>query len=421
MQQLIDGQAGDLAAKRTPGAAPTEGPSVPEAPTSLSILGVTGSVGQSTLDVVKAADPDRFAIKALSANENVTDLAAAACAHNAEIAVIANPDRYEELKSALFGTSVKAAAGSSGLDEAADREVDCVMAAIVGAAGLRPALRASRRAKRLAIANKECLVIAGELFMRAMTEADTEVLPVDSEHAAVFQVLDQRDLGDVRRAFLTASGGPFRDFSPEQMQTVTCEDAVKHPNWSMGAKISVDSATMMNKGLELIEAHHLFGLEGEKFGAVIHRQSIVHCLIEFSDGSVVAQMAPPDMRTPIAQSLYWPKRFVNTTQQIDFERRFELGFEPIDDQKYPAFGLASDAMQRGGSAPAVLNGANEAAVAAFLGREIHFLDIATTVSETMIKAENSGLFDPATDIEAALEIDAEARKLARDVMVQSKN
>lgn len=391
-----------------------------DAPTSLSILGATGSVGQSTLEVITAAAPGRFVIKALSANENVADLAAAARAHNAEVAVIANPDRYADLKSALFGTSIKVAAGTSGLDEAADREVDCVMAAIVGGAGLRPALRAATRAKRLAIANKECLVIAGELFMREMAQAGTEVLPVDSEHAAVFQVIDQRDVKDIRRVYLTASGGPFRAFTPDQLKSVTCEDAVKHPNWSMGAKISVDSATMMNKGLELIEAHHLFGLKGEKFSAIIHPESIVHCLIEFSDGSVVAQMAQPDMRTPIAQSLYWPKRSINATQSIDFTAKLDLHFEPIDDQKFPAFRLASEAMARGGSAPTVLNGANEAAVAAFLAREIHFLDIATTVAETMSKAEKTGLFDPASDIDAALEIDAEARNLARDVMVQIK-
>lgn len=387
-----------------------------EAPTSLSILGATGSVGNSTLEVINASEPGRFAIKALSANENVPALATAARTHNAEIAVIANPDRYADLKAALSGTSVTVAAGRSGLDEAADRDVDCVMAAIVGAAGLRPALRAATRAKRLAIANKECLVIAGELFMREVAQAGTEVLPVDSEHAAVFQVVDQRDAGDIRRVYLTASGGPFRAYTLEQLQSVTWEDAIKHPNWSMGAKISVDSATMMNKGLELIEAHHLFALEGEKFSAIIHPQSIVHCLIEFNDGSVVAQMAQPDMRTPIAQSLYWPRRFTSTAQQIDFTTTLDLRFEPIDDEKFPAFRLAANAMRRGGSAPAVLNGANEAAVDAFLARDIHFLDIATTVAKTMDTAEKCGLFDPASDIEMALEIDAEARKLARDVM-----
>lgn len=388
-----------------------------DAPMSLSILGATGSVGQSTLDVIAAAAPETFTVKALSANENVDALAVAARTHRAEIAVIANPDRYHDLKAALSGTDIKAAAGTTGLDEAADREVDCVMAAIVGAAGLRPALRAAARAKRLAIANKECLVISGDLFLRALAEAGTEIIPVDSEHAAVFQVLDQRDPTSIARVLLTASGGPFRNWSPAQLATVTCEDALKHPNWSMGAKITVDSATMMNKGLELIEAHHLFGLDCEQFDAIIHPQSIVHCLVEFCDGSVVTQMAHPDMFTPIAQSLYWPKRPTNSGKQFDFKALSELNFEPLDEQKFPAFGLARTAMRRGGCAPAVLNGANEAAVAAFLNREIHFLDIAITVAETLNRSEHLGLFAPANDIEAALEIDTEARKLARDVMV----
>ena len=390
---------------------------MPDAPTSLSILGATGSVGQSTLEVVAAAAPETFAIKALSANDNVDALARSAREHRAEIAVVANPDRYHELKDALAGTDIQPAAGQSGLDEAADREVDCVMAAIVGAAGLRPALRAAKRARRLAIANKECLVISGELFLREMAQAGTEIIPVDSEHAAVLQVLDQRDPASIARVLITASGGPFRNWTTEQLANATCEDALKHPNWSMGAKITVDSATMMNKGLELIEAHLLFGLDCEQYDAIIHPQSIVHCLVEFSDGSVVTQMAHPDMCTPIAQSLYWPQRPVSKKTSFDFRGLSELTFEPLDEQKFPAFALARFAMRRGGGAPAVLNGANEAAVAAFLNREIHFLDIATTVAETLHKAEQLGLFAPVNDIEAALGIDAEARKLARDVMV----
>ena len=391
---------------------------MPHAPTSLSILGATGSVGQSTLDVVAAAAPETFIIKALSANDNVDALAQSARKHHAEIAVVANPDHYLALKDALAGTDIVPAAGPTGLDEAADREVDCVMAAIVGAAGLRPALQAAKRAGRLAIANKECLVISGDLFLREMAAADTEIIPVDSEHAAVFQVLDQRDPATIARVLITASGGPFRNWTTEQLANATCEDALKHPNWSMGAKITVDSATMMNKGLELIEAHLLFGLDCDQYDAIIHPQSIVHCLVEFSDGSVVAQLAYPDMCTPIAQSLYWPKRPTHEKKSFDFKSLSKLTFEPIDEQKFPAFGLARSAMQRGGSAPAILNGANEAAVAAFLDREIHFLDIATTVAETLDKSEQLGLFAPVDDIEAALGVDAEARKLARDVMAR---
>ncbi|MFT5510248.1 MAG: 1-deoxy-D-xylulose-5-phosphate reductoisomerase [Hyphomicrobiaceae bacterium] len=388
-----------------------------DGPTRLSILGATGSVGQSTLEVVNAAKRGAFQIKAITANNNVDVLAAAARTHDVEIAVVANPERYQDLKDALFGSETIVAAGPTGLDEAADRDVDCVMAAIVGAAGLRPALRAATRAKRLAIANKECLVIAGELFMQAMTASDTEIIPVDSEHAAVFQVINQRDPSTIERILLTASGGPFRTFTLEQLRAVRCEDALKHPNWSMGAKITVDSATMMNKGLELIEAQQLFGFDYDQFDAIIHPQSIIHCLVEFCDGSVVAQMAHPDMRTPIAQSLYWPSRQSDDIQKIDFKSLSELTFEPIDEQKFPAFRLACDAMRKGGPAPAVLNGANEAAVAAFLDRKIHFLDIATTVAKTMEKSEQMNLFGPATNIDEALEIDAEARKLAQDVMV----
>jgi 1-deoxy-D-xylulose-5-phosphate reductoisomerase len=389
-----------------------------DAPISLSILGATGSVGQSTLDVVSAAPPGQFIVEALTANTNVDALAKAARNHNASVAVIADPRYYQELRSALAGTGIEAAAGPSGLDEAADRSVDCVMAAIVGAAGLRPALAIAKRAKRLAIANKECMVIAGQLFMEALKDADTEIIPVDSEHAAVFQVLENRDTSTVSRVLLTASGGPFRDWPAERMVSITRQDALKHPNWSMGDKITIDSATMMNKGLELIEAFHLFGLESDQFDAVIHPQSIVHSLVEFCDSSILAQMAAPDMKTPIAQSLYWPDRRNDVAQPFDITTLSKLTFELIDPQKFPAFGLAQAAMTRGGAAPAVLNGANEMAVSAFLDGNIHFLDIATTVAETLNKAEQFGLFAACTDINEALQVDAEARELARDVMTK---
>jgi 1-deoxy-D-xylulose-5-phosphate reductoisomerase len=389
-----------------------------DTPINLSILGATGSVGQSTLDVVAAAPPGKFSIEALTAHTNVDALAAAARSHNAKIAVIADPRFYKELHSALAGTGIEAAAGPSGLDEAADRSVDCVMAAIVGAAGLRPALAVAKRAKRLAIANKECMVIAGQLFMEAMSDAGTEIIPVDSEHAAVFQVLENRDTSTVSRVLLTASGGPFRDWPPERMMSITRQDALKHPNWSMGDKITIDSATMMNKGLELIEAFHLFGLESSQFDALIHPQSIVHSLVEFCDGSILAQMGAPDMRTPIAQSLYWPDRRNDCSLAFDIMKLSSLTFESIDLQKFPAFGLAQAAMARGGAAPAVLNGANEMAVSAFLNGSIHFLDIATTVAKTLDKAEQLGLFTACMNIEDALQVDAEARELARDVMTK---
>ena len=383
----------------------------------LSILGATGSVGQSTLDVVETAGDGAFDIVALTANQNVEALAAAARNHRAEIAVVADPNRYEDLVNALFGSGIEVAAGPAGLDEAADREVDCVMAAIVGAAGLRPTLAAARRTRRIAIANKECLVISGSLFLDVLAQCGTEVVPVDSEHAAVFQVVEGREPGSIERIILTASGGPFRTWTLEQIASATLTDALKHPNWTMGAKITIDSATMMNKGLELIEAHHLFGLDSTKFDAIIHPQSLVHCLVEFCDGSLITQVAAPDMRTPIAQSLYWPNRQDEPKRRFDLAQLHNLQFEPIDVEKFPAFGLARSAMQRGGAAPAVLNGANEAAVAAFLSESIDFLDIATTVSETMNRAEALGWFEPCANIDAALKIDDEARNLARDVMV----
>lgn len=388
------------------------------APMSLSILGATGSVGTSTLGVVNAAKPGTFQIKALTANENVDQLAHISRQHGAEIAAIANPARYQDLKSALFGSGVAVAAGPAGLEEAADRDVDCVMAAIVGAAGLRPALTAARRARRLAIANKECLVISGALFMAELAAAGTEILPVDSEHAAVFQVLTGCDLKSVDRIILTASGGPFRTWSMEQLKNASRKDALNHPNWSMGNKITIDSATLMNKGLELIEAYHLFGLTPAHYDAVIHPQSKIHCLVEFCDGSMVAQLAEPDMSIPITQSLYWPDRPPVREHRLDFREALELHFEPIDPARFPAFGLARAALQAGGAAPAVLNGANEAAVSAFLDGDIRFLDIATTVAETMDKALKLDLFAPFADVDAALEIDCEARKLARDVMAR---
>ena len=387
-----------------------------KAPVRLSILGATGSIGQSTLDVVATSPKGTFAVTALTANDNVAGLAAAARAHGAEIAAIANPDRYLDLVEALSGSGVIAAAGVNGIDEAAGRETDCVMAAIVGAAGLRPALAAARHTKRLAIANKECLVISGELFLAELAATGTEIIPVDSEHAAVFQVLEKRDPATISQVVLTASGGPFRDWSHDRLKTVTREDALKHPNWSMGSKITIDSATMMNKGLELIEAYHLFALPEDRLDALIHPQSIVHCLVEFCDGSLVAQMAEPDMCTPIAQSLFWPCRSSAHAKAFDLKKLSSLTFSDVDTAKFPAFALARAAMRRGGAAPAVLNGANEAAVEAFLERRIHFLDIATTVAETLDKADQLGLFAPCANIEAALQVDCEARKLARDVM-----
>lgn len=386
------------------------------APVRVSVFGATGSVGSSTLDVMEAAPAGTFSVTALTANRNVDALAAAARRHRAEIAVIADPACYQRLADALAGTGVEAAAGPAGLLEAADREVDCVMGAIVGAAGLEPTLAAARRADRLALANKECLVIAGELFIAAMRASATEIIPVDSEHAAVYQVLEGRVPETVSRIVLTASGGPFRDWPVEQMRKASRMEALNHPCWEMGSKITIDSATMMNKGLELIEAHHLFGIDETRLDALIHTQSLVHCLVEFCDGSLVAQFARPDMRVPIAQSLYWPDRRDTPTERFDFATLAELNFRRVEADRYPAFILARDALRRGGLAPAVLNGANEAAVDAFLKDRIHFLDIAKTVEATLESAERDGLLAGPMTLERAIAADKAARDLAQDVM-----
>jgi 1-deoxy-D-xylulose-5-phosphate reductoisomerase len=388
----------------------------PRAPLRMSIFGATGSVGTSTLDVIAAAPPGRFDVAALTAHSNVADLADAALRTNAEIAVIADPDRYRELSDALSSTGIEVAAGPSGLLEAADRDVGCVMGAIMGAAGLQPTLAAARRADRLAIANKECLVIAGELFLAQLRETQTEIIPVDSEHAAVYQVIHDRAPDTICRIVLTASGGPFRDWPLERIAEATCADALNHPSWKMGSKITVDSATMMNKGLELIEAHHLFALAPDQLDALIHPQSLVHCLVEFCDGSLVAQFARPDMKVPIAQSLYWPERRDTPDERFDYTKLADIDFRPVDPERFPAFTLARDALACGGLAPAVLNGANEAAVAAFLAGQIDFLDIARTVSETLEKADRDGILATTVTLESALAADQTARDLARDVM-----
>ena len=386
------------------------------APMRVSIFGATGSVGTSTLEVIEAAPSGTFEIAALTANRNVDALAVAARRHGAEIAVIADPACYLQLVDALAGTGIEAAAGPAGLLEAADREVGCVMGAIVGAAGLEPTLAAARRADRLALANKECLVIAGELFLGAMHRAGTEMIPVDSEHAAVYQVIEGRAPETISRVVLTASGGPFRDWPLERMREATREDALNHPCWEMGSKITVDSATMMNKGLELIEAHHLFDIADDRLDALVHTQSLVHCLVEFCDGSLVAQFARPDMRVPIAQSLYWPGRRDTPRERFDYACLAEIDFRPVEPERFPAFTLARDALRRGGLAPAVLNGANEAAVDAFLAGRIHFLDIAKTVAATLQRAERDGIFADSITLETALAADRTARDLARDVM-----
>jgi 1-deoxy-D-xylulose-5-phosphate reductoisomerase len=353
-----------------------------QAPKRVSVLGSTGSVGCSTLDLVER-DPERFAVVALTANRNAGKLAEQAIRVGAGLAVVADPAEYKALRAALAGTGIAAAAGPEAVIEAARRDADYVMAAIVGAAGLAPTLAAVRRGAVVGLANKEVLVCAGSLFMAEVERSGAVLLPVDSEHNAIYQVFDAERRAAVDKIVLTASGGPFRERSYESMRRVTPEEAVAHPNWKMGAKISVDSATMMNKGLEVIEAHHLFRLPPERLEIVVHPQSIVHGLVVYADGSVLAQLGSPDMRTPIAYTLAWPDRMAAPVQRLDLATIGRLTFEAPDEARFPALRIARASLQQGGVAPTILNAANEIAVRAFLEREIGFLDIARLVERTL--------------------------------------
>ena len=352
------------------------------APRSITILGSTGSVGCNTLDLI-ARQPEAFAVEALTANDSVARLAEQARKVGAKLAVVADEACYQDLKQALSGSGIEAAAGAQAVAEAGARPADWVMAAIVGAAGLAPTLAAVRRGAIIALANKETLVCAGSLMIAEVAHHGATLLPVDSEHNAIFQVLDFEHLDAVDRIILTASGGPFRAFSRAAMAEVTPEQAVAHPNWDMGAKISVDSATMMNKGLELIEAHHLFGLPEARIEILVHPQSVVHSMVAYSDGSVLAQMSQPDMRTPIAYTLAWPGRMAAPVPRLDFTEVGQLTFEAPDSERFPALRLARQALQAGGSAPTILNAANEVAVAAFLAGKLGFLGIAEVVDRTL--------------------------------------
>ncbi len=381
---------------------------------SISVFGATGSVGQSTLDLVRRA-PDRFSVLALTARHNVADLATSAIATKAQLAVVADESCYSDLKSALAGTGIEAAAGPAALVEAARRGADWTMAAIVGCAGLMPTLAALEAGKTVALANKESLVSAGDLMTSAAKAFSATLLTVDSEHNAIFQCLDQTAPHAVRRIILTASGGPFRQMSAEAMAAVTPEMAVKHPNWDMGAKISIDSATMMNKGLEVIEAHHLFALPSDQIDVIIHPQSVIHSMVEYIDGSVLAQLGTPDMRTPIAHALAWPDRMETPVASLNLAQVGRLDFEEPDEVRFPALRLARAALVAGGAKPAILNAANEAAVAAFLARRIGFCDIASIVERVLDRYNPPA---PATVAEV-LAIDAEARAVA-DTMMESE-
>ena len=387
-----------------------EAPSA-ERPRRITVLGATGSIGRSTLALVAEA-PATYRVEAVTGFRRVDALAAIARACGARLAVVGDPSRYGALKEQLAGSGIEAAAGALALEEAALRPAEWVMAGIVGAAGLRPTLAAVRRGAMVALANKECLVCAGHLFMREVRRHHAELLPVDSEHNAIWQSLGANDKAGVRRLILTASGGPFRQWSTADMARATPAQAVAHPKWSMGAKISVDSATMMNKGLEIIEAHHLFGVPEAAIEVVVHPQSIVHSLVAFSDGSMLAQLGEPDMRIPIACALGWPGRLVTTAPELDLCARSGLQFEPPDAERFPALRLARLALRQGGVAPTLLNAANEAAVAAFLAGRIGFLDIARTVGAVLDRVPSTSC----DDLEAVLAYDAEARRLTAELL-----
>jgi 1-deoxy-D-xylulose-5-phosphate reductoisomerase len=382
---------------------------------SVTILGATGSIGASTIDLIKR-ERSRYRVEALSANTNATALAALARELNARFAAIADPSAYDELKSALAGSGIAAGAGESALIEAAAHPADWVIGAITGAAGLKPTLTAAERGAIVAIANKECLVCAGTLFMRRAKAAGATVLPVDSEHNALFQAMSGSRRADVRRVILTASGGPFRTWSAEAIAAATPEQALKHPNWTMGQKITIDSATLMNKGLEVIEAHHLFALKPAEIDVLVHAQSIVHGLVEFQDGSLIAQLGSPDMRIPIAHCLAWPNRIKGPAERLDLARHGTLTFEEPDLARFPALRLAREALEAGGGAPTVLNAANEIAVAAFLARGLHFLGIATLVEATLAAATKRGLVREPTTVEDAIVVDHDSRSLATELL-----
>ncbi|MGV3769785.1 MAG: 1-deoxy-D-xylulose-5-phosphate reductoisomerase [Sphingobium phenoxybenzoativorans] len=348
----------------------------------VSIFGATGSVGTSTLDLI-GRDRDGYQVVALTAHRDVAALAAAARQHDARLAVIGDEALYTDLRDALSGTDIEVAAGPAALVEAARRDVDWTMAAIVGCAGLEPTLAALEGGRTIALANKESLVSAGSLMMEAAHASGATLLPVDSEHNAIFQCLAGGRLAEVRKITLTASGGPFRTLSQEAMRAVTPAQAVKHPNWSMGAKISVDSATMMNKGLEFIEAAHLFPVGLDRIEILVHPQSVIHSMVEFRDCSTLAQLGSPGMRIPIAHALAWPERIATPCAPLDLATIGRLDFEAPDEARFPALRLARQAAEAGGAYPAVLNAANEVAVAAFLAGRIGFLEIAMIVEETL--------------------------------------
>ena len=386
-------------------------PARSDGPRRISILGSTGSIGCSTIDLIDR-DPDAYRVEALTAHRRVDALAEQAQRLNARFVAVADAEKYSDLKTAMSGTDAEIAAGPEAIVEAAARDADWVMAGIVGAAGLEPTLEAARQGAVVAFANKECLVCAGDLMLEEISRSGATLLPVDSEHNAIFQVFDFDRRDSIEKIILTASGGPFRQTSLEDLRKVTPAQAVAHPNWDMGAKISVDSATMMNKGLELIEAYYLFGLPEDRIDILVHPQSIIHSMVAYVDGSVLAQLGTPDMRTPISYTLAWPRRMTAPSARLDLGEIATLTFEAPDPERFLALKLAREALKTGGSAPTILNASNEVAVAGFMDDRLAFLDIPRVVAETLDKM-------PVTvigSVDDVLTVDGETRKVAADIM-----
>jgi len=384
---------------------------------SVSVLGATGSIGDSTMDLLRASR-DRYRVEALTANSNVEALAKLAREFGARFAAVADPDRLDELKAALEGTRIECGAGESAVIEAAARPSDWVMAAVSGAAGLKPALAAVDRGATVALANKECLVCAGDFFMQRASKAGACILPADSEHNALFQALSSGNREELVRVIITASGGPFRTWASADIEQATLAQALKHPNWSMGQKITIDSASMMNKGLEVIEASCLFALTPEQIDVLVHPQSIIHGMVEFSDRSVVAQLGAPDMRTPIAHCLGWPDRIVGPAARLDLARIGQLTFEAPDYERFPGLRLAYEALRTGRGATTVYNAANEVAVAAFIDGKIRFGAIARLVQATLETYIRSGNLAPLTSADDAISVDHNARNMAAALLPQ---
>lgn len=383
----------------------------------VTVLGATGSIGDSTMDLLRAA-PERYEVEAVTAHSNVAGLAKLAIEFNAKYAAVADPARLGELRDALSGTGIEYGAGEAAVIEAAARPSDWVMAAVAGAAGLKPALAAVDRGATVALANKECLVCAGEFFMQRAADANACILPADSEHNALFQALASGNRAELTKVIITASGGPFRTWAPADIENATLAQALKHPNWSMGQKITIDSASMMNKGLEVIEASWLFALSPDEIDVVVHPQSIIHGMVEFSDRSVVAQLGSPDMRTPIAHCLGWPQRIVGRAAPLDLAKIGQLTFEAPDFARFPGLRLAYDSLRAGNGATTVYNAANEVAVAAFVKEQIRFGAIARLVEETLNAWIRAGNLAPLTCADDAISVDHKARNLAANLLPQ---